>query len=411
MNNPQTPPPLEKKYLPKRNKNKPGLRKTKNITVSKDQPGLVFDEENLKKLKQQVMNTPLPISKKEKVTPPPLPKEEFLDILPEPEQQVSQIEAADKKIQIEAFSNSVGSETHEKNEDSVFIDSQAGVAIICDGMGGMGQGDHASRQAIEILSKELSLLEVPADQQEAEKQIIEIFRKAHQNLEVGGTTASAVKVFIDQQGNKQAVICSLGDSRVFRLKKNNQLESLTKENTTWNDFLDLVDEMLENKNLYIAVRSGIVSSLQIDPKIIDWVMEQARKQPNPRKFLANKAAELHEKKRKDVLKDKKQRPFNDLYKGLNKGTIGLVAKTPFDKVKEKIEIKFIDVQDNDIIFATCDGVHDNLSDEKIAQIVKAAQAGSLDDLVKQAYDHSKSDWATAKKDDISVVGLKISEVK
>jgi serine/threonine protein phosphatase PrpC len=127
---------------------------------------------------------------------------------------------------------------HPKNEDahSVLPTSEEGVLlVVCDGMGGMGRGDEASKLAIDVLSSEMSRTEVaPPDRMRnslrlADQRIRDALCLAG---EQPGSTAVMVYVL-----DGLAHVAWVGDSRAY-LIRNGQVVYRTRDHK-------LVEEMVE----------------------------------------------------------------------------------------------------------------------------------------------------------------------
>jgi len=134
------------------------------------------------------------------------------------------------------------------NEDAVFVNPAAGLAILADGMGGYNAGEVASGMAISMLAESLgSLIAQPAaactiDAESIEHCLLDeisavnlsIFNAAESQAEYAGMgTTLVVACFYD---NRMAV-AHLGDSRLYRLRAG-RLEQLTRDHSLLQEQLD-----------------------------------------------------------------------------------------------------------------------------------------------------------------------------
>lgn len=133
-----------------------------------------------------------------------------------------------------------------RNEDAWFGDSEQGLFIVSDGMGGRPAGDIASKLVVEVLPKALAKSLQPKDnlaKPEAGqwlKSIIcklseLIFQKSRNQFGLSGMGATLVMVLIHNQG---ALIGHLGDSRVY-LFRDDRLQCLTRDHTIARYLVDM----------------------------------------------------------------------------------------------------------------------------------------------------------------------------
>ena len=162
------------------------------------------------------------------------------------------------------------------NEDAVFVDPQAGLAVLADGMGGYNAGEVASGMATTMLADSLgvamrSLLGSgqPVVPEMVERQLLEdisavnisIFNAAENQPQYAsmGTTL-VVACFYDNH----MMVAHLGDSRLYRLR-GGHLELLTRDHSLLQEQLDsgmITQEEArhsQNKNL-------LTRALGVDPE-------------------------------------------------------------------------------------------------------------------------------------------------
>lgn len=121
-----------------------------------------------------------------------------------------------------------------RNEDSLYVSQENGLAIVADGMGGLSCGDKASRMAIESLSHEI-LFSSPTELLEAgetdmlaavgrfaqllgdwlKKANAQLFREAERTPD-GRRMGSTIAVWYAK--GPYAVMANVGDARVYRIR-------------------------------------------------------------------------------------------------------------------------------------------------------------------------------------------------
>lgn len=166
----------------------------------------------------------------------------------------------------------------EKNEDSIFCDTDAGLFIVADGMGGHAKGEVASSTATNVISSVILAVLQKADKKmlsddsfvsgiikdsitQANTEIYNISR----NMLGGniiGTTATLV-LFIDDK----VYIGHVGDSRVYRLRKG-ALEKLTTDHSKAQELIDaglLKEEDAENHRSSHVLTRAVGSVDYISP--------------------------------------------------------------------------------------------------------------------------------------------------
>ncbi|MEO8676233.1 MAG: Stp1/IreP family PP2C-type Ser/Thr phosphatase [Casimicrobiaceae bacterium] len=176
------------------------------------------------------------------------------------------------------------------NEDSVFVDGEAGIAILADGMGGYNAGEVASGIAVNVVSngmlpdlnsgRELSKIDIASGlthaalllQQQiaaANKGIYEAAQARPECAGMGTTIVTAVFC-----GNRIS-IGHIGDSRCYRLR-GDKLEQLTRDHSLLQEQIDsgqLTQEQAKfslNKNL-VTRALGIEAIVPAD--IVEYRVE------------------------------------------------------------------------------------------------------------------------------------------
>jgi PPM family protein phosphatase len=142
-----------------------------------------------------------------------------------------------KKVQWDvASSSTVGLSTHRlQNEDSYGVRQQQLsnaetflLGVVADGMGGMAQGDEASKIAVEVLLGS----PVPKDFKTVEQRngwLLELFQQANRSISEtirnGGTTLSAVLAI-----DSELMLAHVGDSRIYLLR-NGQIQQISEDHS------------------------------------------------------------------------------------------------------------------------------------------------------------------------------------
>ncbi len=137
---------------------------------------------------------------------------------------------------IEAVSFSDPGLVREENEDSCTVLGEDGCYIVSDGMGGGSDGEIASQIVVETLSDavEGSAPDSPGSRKYAVQQAvhranrtIRAYSQAHNYAQMGATL---VVLLLDTWQPGQALLCHVGDSRIYRFR-DGALEQLTNDHT------------------------------------------------------------------------------------------------------------------------------------------------------------------------------------
>jgi len=181
---------------------------------------------------------------------------------------------------IDAFGLTDVGQVREHNEDSIDWDTERGMFILADGMGGHNAGEVASALAIEsikhalydVLTPEIMNSEI-VDYNDALYEAItyantEIFEQALENTEYAGMGTTLVMSLIH---NGKARIANVGDSRMY-VNNGSTITQLTTDHS-------LVQEMVDNGYLseeeaYSAVSRNLITralgiSEEVDVDLIE----------------------------------------------------------------------------------------------------------------------------------------------
>lgn len=155
-------------------------------------------------------------------------------------------------MRLEAFAWTDPGPVRENNEDSFYVDEDAGLFVVADGMGGHAAGEVASRIAIETL-RELLQGSLDPDETRLDRTVadpadvlrerlryamnqasVRIRREAQANPAWAGMGTTVCVLLIE--GN-QAHVAHVGDSRIYLLR-DGQIHRLTRDHTVVQQEID-----------------------------------------------------------------------------------------------------------------------------------------------------------------------------
>ena len=172
-----------------------------------------------------------------------------------------------------------------RNEDSILVDNEQHLYIVCDGVGGGGNGHIASKMAAESAASfiekndsafhefyktgNIRILEnlVKNAVQEA---CTTVFNASHKNPELTGMASTMTAVLFI---NDRAILGHVGDSRLY-LARNNQVYLVTEDHTLGREARERhampEEEIKKNKLDHILNRSiGYFKSVEVDTLVFD----------------------------------------------------------------------------------------------------------------------------------------------
>jgi protein phosphatase len=147
-------------------------------------------------------------------------------------------------LQLEFAGLSDVGRTRSRNEDSFDLKPEAGLAVVCDGMGGHAGGDIASRTVIEVVVE--VVLRDGRSPSDAEALIRDAVRQANHRLvslnhqrgfPEGRGMGTTVVGFWRVPGSSRALVFHAGDSRLYRLRAG-ELRQLTRDHSLYQAWLD-----------------------------------------------------------------------------------------------------------------------------------------------------------------------------
>lgn len=170
------------------------------------------------------------------------------------------------------------------NEDNLFLSPPHGLYVVADGMGGHASGEVASQIAVETLGRFFEETAMDEDKTWPYKMNKKfsyhenrlmvgvklsnklIFDKATADIRLKGMGTTIVVVFLREN---KAYIGHVGDSRVYRLRNNDEFTMLTEDHSLLNDYMKikkLTPEEIENfphKNVIVRAL-GMKERVEVD---------------------------------------------------------------------------------------------------------------------------------------------------
>lgn len=294
------------------------------------------------------------------------------------ERQIPQSEISPAKIPFDAAISSQKDEreAHHQNEDMAFFNKQNGSFGIFDGAGGMDNGAESSKFCSNLIQSELKAISPATPESEVVErfksiaaEVQQAFLENKKKFNLGGSTGVFGIIRQDESGLRQAIIANIGDSRAYLYRPNSE-NSLTKLTTDHNNV----------------------------------------------EYYLGKYGPGEVKKTQDVLdnatapEDLDQDMFS-LYKERNKITNYFGIDEP--RLPFKSEIYTVNLQPNDILLLTTDGIHDNLATTEIAKILSDNQSESSAEISRKIIDESgkrsREGNFRSKKDDMTNLAIKINK--
>lgn len=258
--------------------------------------------------------------------------------------------------------NTLVSDNHEQNEDDFLVDYDHQVFAVFDGIGSRDGSSAASAAAVKSIYEHFQDQPTSAmmEPRIARSVMRHAFIKAHNDIKAyhpgTATTAAALQLFHDVDGQPRALITHTGDSRVYRLR----------------------DGVLTGLTLDDAPRQ------EQDTKRA-WSIQNALGRLTTNHSLGNASP--------DIRKAFHQRNVVTDALGMD-GSDG-----------PRITSRIVQVVSGDRFLLTTDGVHDNLTTFNMQNILAYGSDPKVAayDLVLSAQETSRGDWLRSKPDDMSAV--------
>ncbi len=273
------------------------------------------------------------------------------------------------EIKFESSSGSVASEDHPKeNQDALLEISDKKVFGVIDGMGGHAGGAIASNMVKKLVEDAYKALPERATAEEVKKDLTEILKAANKKIiedaknnpdNLGmGTTAALVKIWEGgADKSRKAIIANVGDSRVYIMHADGKLEVITND--------------------YNAV---IGSEEEQEAKLVQEHLSSVKSDDDLEKLTTYEQISFDNR--------------NVVEQALGHGN-------PEPRIYE------INIKDGDRLIITSDGIHDNLTDNEIGDIMRSTKGGkeSVDALIKNTQIRSHDGSIRSKPDDFSAIVL------
>ncbi|MBA3724573.1 MAG: protein phosphatase 2C domain-containing protein [Candidatus Levybacteria bacterium] len=263
----------------------------------------------------------------------------------------------------------IKNEKGKEHEDRMLFDPEGHVFGVFDGLGGHGNGDKAAQLARDFISEAASIIPNNITLEETTKRLQRLTMEMNDVVAKGGeggmTTASIGYIWTSPEGEKKLISINVGDSRLYRLR-NNELDAMT------------VDSF------------------------------------NPEKSREEQKARQDKFSSIDTSAQYAALPKSDrIAFGMRHMIDAAIGGTPITP-----DINIYDIAENDVYFFSSDGIHDNLTDSQIQDILRAHPKpdDAVQKLVSEALTRSrrteepntgKSD-PRRKKDDITGVVIKMT---
>jgi len=268
------------------------------------------------------------------------------------------------KLKIEAGFSSAASESHsERNEDAVLCDKERGIFGVFDGLGGHQAGEVASSIARDCVAQRLRSISENANAEEVEQTMIQALAETNEKIKdeelkdetLRGMGTTATVVYLTKAGDKNvAVVGHLGDSRAYVFSREKGLNQITLDDGI---FRDLVED---EESAFLLQKK--ISNAEI---IEDLTPEE-----------------------------------QTAFKSRN------IVKAALGKGEPEIKIYTIPFEAGKSLILTSDGVHDNLTEREIQEILEKFDEADLRarHLIEAAAARSRDqEHLRAKADDMSAV--------
>lgn len=274
-------------------------------------------------------------------------------------------QGAPKELGLKFSGRSVPSIEHtQRNEDKIAHSAPGGFAMVLDGVGGLQKGDIASQVARDQIARKLREIPQNADPETTKRKMTDILMEASTvvatNVPEGQTTATVIK-FIESGGVKRAIVGHVGDSRAYILREG-RLIQITED-----------DSILSTTRLTLPEKKALGQKLDA----VEKQQDLAKLTPQERSYFDNR---------------------------------NFISKALGEKEPPQPHIYHVALKDGDRILLTSDGIHDNLSQREIEQIIKNNAANLPEVLTTQALQRSteKGRHVRAKTDDISALVVEVN---
>ncbi|MCA1556178.1 MAG: Stp1/IreP family PP2C-type Ser/Thr phosphatase, partial [Acidobacteria bacterium] len=140
---------------------------------------------------------------------------------------------AELRVEVASVTDRGLSQKRPLNEDSMLVDAERRIFAVADGVGGAQAGEVASQTAVEVLSEAFrhhqkgddieDLMEIAIQRANAS-----IYHMSHEQRQLSMMATTLVALHLD---GHQATIGHVGDSRLYRLKPDGQMQQETEDHS------------------------------------------------------------------------------------------------------------------------------------------------------------------------------------
>jgi len=140
------------------------------------------------------------------------------------------------RVQIESAMQTHVGRVRRENQDAMGMDTERGLFVVCDGMGGAAAGELASRMAVEVFFREAAKTGAAAGESVGDAVITanrELYAYAQDNSRLRGMGTTLVALQCSKQvkgADLPLVIANVGDSRCYRVR-DGVMELLTEDHS------------------------------------------------------------------------------------------------------------------------------------------------------------------------------------
>jgi protein phosphatase len=169
--------------------------------------------------------------------------------------------------------------SREHNEDSISWDTDLGLVMLADGMGGHNAGEVASEMAVmsirdallDVLTPEMIATKVIKCEDAVRESVVyaneEIFEQSHERPECAGMGTTLVLSLFHEN---YITYAHVGDSRIYRVR-NNELKQITQDHSLVqemvdNGYLSEEEAMISTSRNLITRALGIAPEVEVDVK-------------------------------------------------------------------------------------------------------------------------------------------------
>lgn len=301
----------------------------------------------------------------------------------------------ENKNRIEAVAESMSSDKHpEWNEDRELIDHQHLVFAMFDGMGGRVGGEKAASIARRLVEGRMARMSEDATDEEIKSYMIKVLRETSSAIKLVGdtttddnyhpsqkehypfrgmmTTAVVMKV-VEREGRRKGFVANVGDSRLYRYR-GGRLEQITLDDT-----FALLPNMEEQDGRALQQKLSNAQSISS----LDSV-------PNIRYF------------------DRAYMSESEMFQNRHQ-----IPQALGDREPDPTFYSF-DIEPGDVFLLTSDGVHDNLIDVRMQNLLGQSypsDAEMVKAITNEALDVSRSVSDRAKPDDITALLVRFGQIE